>query len=206
MQMGCRCWSLLVVLQLIALSACVGDTPPPTPLPTATTTALPNSTAVPSNSPLPARSGLIATPQTGSGQASDFAPLDWVRQHAIPLTITQLDAGVDDLRSLDPIIGDVRIVALGESTYGARTLTDIQQRIVKYAVLQKGFNIIAVDAPPSSESWDGMIGWRNPLNSGLMDWVIDHIRRQAQPPLHYVGIGLPAPWLTTRRIEAYCSS
>jgi erythromycin esterase-like protein len=48
------------------------------------------------------------------------AVLEWVRRAAIPLSTPVAGHGFDDMASLKKMVGDARIVALGEATHGTR--------------------------------------------------------------------------------------
>jgi erythromycin esterase len=46
--------------------------------------------------------------------------VDWVQANAIPLSTVETGRGFADLERLRGIIGDARIVSLGEATHGTR--------------------------------------------------------------------------------------
>ncbi|MEV4892848.1 hypothetical protein AB0K48_26050, partial [Nonomuraea sp. NPDC055795] len=45
---------------------------------------------------------------------------DWVKEHAVPLATIDPAAPLDDLAPLARMVGDAKVVGLGESTHGAR--------------------------------------------------------------------------------------
>ena len=45
---------------------------------------------------------------------------EWIADNAIPLKTVQAGSGFDDLKPLKEIVGDARIVSLGEPTHGNR--------------------------------------------------------------------------------------
>ena len=55
-------------------------------------------------------------------------------------------AGFDDLAALDQIIGDARIVALGEATHGTAEFFRMKHRLFEYLVEKKGFTVFAFEA------------------------------------------------------------
>jgi erythromycin esterase len=65
-------------------------------------------------------------------------PADWVREHASPLD--------GDLEPLRAIVGDARIVALGDATYGTHETYLAKRRIVEFLVTQMGFSALAIEA------------------------------------------------------------
>lgn len=73
--------------------------------------------------------------------------LDWLVAHAAPLLSAEPDAeGRADLARFDEIVGDARIVALGESTHGTREFFTLKHRLLRHLVLQRGFRVFAIEA------------------------------------------------------------
>ena len=61
---------------------------------------------------------IVALVLSAGVMAQDPFPADWVRRTAIPLAAVEAGRGFDDMQPLKKIIGDARIVALGEATHG----------------------------------------------------------------------------------------
>jgi erythromycin esterase-like protein len=72
--------------------------------------------------------------------------LDWIRANAIPLQTCEAGHGFEDLRPLSTLIGDARIVALGECTHGTREVFQMKHRLVEYLASQAGFTIFSIEA------------------------------------------------------------
>lgn len=99
-----------------------------------------------------------------------------LKKHAIPITTVQPGSDFDDLMFLKQLVGDARIVALGEATYGARECFLIKHRLLEFLVKQMKFNVLAVEA-----SWAGSnlineyvhTGEGNPCQflAGLQSWA-----------------------------------
>jgi erythromycin esterase len=72
--------------------------------------------------------------------------LQWIRQNTIPFTT--LDPGVNDaeLAPLQKIVGNARIVGLGEGTHGTSEFFRMKSRIVSYLARNMGFTIFAIEA------------------------------------------------------------
>jgi erythromycin esterase len=83
---------------------------------------------------------------------SSLAPTDtgavraWIRNHAIELTRVEAGNGLADLQPLRQIVGDARIVALGEATHGTREFFQLKHRMLEFLVNEMAFNIFAVEA------------------------------------------------------------
>ena len=63
----------------------------------------------------------------------------------IPFKTVTAGSGFDDLAVLDAIVGDARIVALGESTHGTAEFFRMKHRIFEYLVERKGFTVFAFE-------------------------------------------------------------
>ena len=71
----------------------------------------------------------------------DSAPfIAWARDAAIPLSIPRIDQNFDDLGFLGDVVGDARIVAIGENAHYLHEWNRIRARIFKYLVQAHGFN------------------------------------------------------------------
>ncbi len=79
-----------------------------------------------------------------------FEPSDdelaWIRDHAIAFATPEPGAGFDDLAGLGEMIGDARIVALGEGTHGTSEFFKMKHRLTEYLVQEMGFTVFAIEA------------------------------------------------------------
>lgn len=71
---------------------------------------------------------------------------DWLRKNAIPLATPEAGRGFRDLRPLKKVIGDVRLVSLGEATHGTREFFQIKHRMFEFLATEMGFTIFAIEA------------------------------------------------------------
>ncbi len=72
--------------------------------------------------------------------------LDWVRNTAIPIAGPDPDQGYGDLMPLKDVIGDARIVGLGEATHGTSEFFRMKHRIVDFLAKEMGFTYFAIEA------------------------------------------------------------
>src|SRR5436190_17031509 len=87
--------------------------------------------------------GLPAT--TASGQQSD--PMtEWIRANAIRLSTTEAGHGFADMQALKPLIGNARIVSLGEATHGTREFFQLKHRMLEFLSTEMGFTIFSIEA------------------------------------------------------------
>jgi Erythromycin esterase homolog len=70
----------------------------------------------------------------------------WIREHALAIS-ADLEMDYADLSSLQASVGSARIVALGESTYGAHDVFLLKQRLVQFLIEEMGFTLFALSAP-----------------------------------------------------------
>jgi erythromycin esterase-like protein len=87
-----------------------------------------------------------AAPQTSQAATEQQAAIAWVRQNAIPLKTVQTGSGFADMQPLDNVVGDARIVSLGEATHGTREFFQLKHRMIEYLATRKGFTIFSIEA------------------------------------------------------------
>jgi erythromycin esterase-like protein len=74
------------------------------------------------------------------------AELEWLKQNVVPLRSCEAGQGFEDLAPLKRMVGDARIVALGECTHGTREVFQMKHRILEYLASQCGFTIFSIEA------------------------------------------------------------
>jgi erythromycin esterase len=84
--------------------------------------------------------------ETGVG-IPDESVVEWIRSAAIPLATAEPRHGFKDLEPLRAIIGDARIVSLGEATHGTREFFKLKHRILEFCVAELGFTMFCIEAP-----------------------------------------------------------
>ena len=72
--------------------------------------------------------------------------IDWMRAHAVPIATAEAGHGFADLAPLKQIIGDARIVSVGEATHGTREFFQLKHRLFEYLATELGFTIFAIEA------------------------------------------------------------
>lgn len=81
-----------------------------------------------------------------SDQRAPQPVVDWIRQTAIPLSTPEAGHGFEDMQHLKPMIGDARVVALGEATHGTREFFQMKHRMLEYLVETQGFTVFGIEA------------------------------------------------------------
>ena len=77
---------------------------------------------------------------------NEHAFVKWAQENAIPLKTVEAGNGFDDMEPIGRIVGDARIVALGEATHGTREFFQLKHRMVEYLATRKGFTVFAIEA------------------------------------------------------------
>ncbi len=140
------------------------------------------------------------------------AQLDWLRRHAVPLRGDAPELPCDDLVPVLRMVGNARLVGLGEGTHGTHEFTRVKQRLIRCLVEELGFTIVAAEVNgPEAARLDHYLltGEGNPraLLPGLRAWpwnteeglsVIEWLRAynaSGRGPVRFLGFDMqyPAP-------------
>jgi len=70
----------------------------------------------------------------------------WLRDHGIPFATIEPGDDFSDLQPLKQIIGDARIVSVGEATHGTHEFQAMKDRLVRFLVTEMGFTDFAMEA------------------------------------------------------------
>ncbi len=102
----------------------------------------------------------------------------WVAANSIPLETVEAGHGFRDLEPLKKLVGNARIVALGEATHGTREFFQLKHRMLEFLVSEMGFTVFGMEAP-MPEGFDVnhyvLTGEGDPAKalSGLHFWIWD---------------------------------
>lgn len=72
---------------------------------------------------------------------------EWITEHAFPIKTVEAGNGFEDLIPIGDMVGDARIVSLGEPTHGNSEVFQMKLRLTEYLVTEKGFNLFALECP-----------------------------------------------------------
>src|SRR5205085_3617532 len=129
---------------------------------------------------------------------------EWLKKHALPFDTEQAGTGFDDLRGLSAIVGNARIVSLGEATHGTHEFFAMKHRVLEYLVENLGFTVFAIEAalPECDAINDYVVDGAGDASTALAgqhfwtwntDEVLDMIQwmrnynlsRGSKPPVHF---------------------
>ncbi|MFH8491679.1 erythromycin esterase family protein [Streptomyces longisporoflavus] len=85
--------------------------------------------------------GVLVAPQTAGATPAD--PVRAVERAAHPLRSTDPGGSAKDLRPLGRMVGDAKVVGLGEATHGSHEFFTMKDRVFRYLVEEKGFTTFA---------------------------------------------------------------
>ncbi len=135
---------------------------------------------------------------------------DWVRDHAIAVDSLDPQVPLDDLEPLREVIGDARVVAIGESAHYVREFYLLRHRLLRFLAERCGFTVYAMEEPftetPTIDAWiQGGPGTAAEVaaagmafNMGRRQEMRDHLawmrayNSTAASALRFTGAGLPA--------------
>jgi erythromycin esterase len=146
----------------------------------------------------------------------------WLRENAVPFRTTRPDTDFADLMPLKAMIGEARIVALGEATHGTHEFFQMKYRLIRFLVEEMDFNIVAFEANwPEANLINDYVqsGHGNAANSlaGLQYWtwntqevldLIEWMRNYNQqhgnaPPISFYGFDMQSAKLATDNVITY---
>ncbi|GAA3197721.1 erythromycin esterase family protein [Nonomuraea roseoviolacea] len=130
----------------------------------------------------------------------------WLRGQAVPLTHLDPDAPLDDMEPLRDIIGDARVVAIGENSHFIDEFSLIRRRILRFLVEHCGFTVLAFEYGFSEgfplDAWARGEGTDDDVSALLAEaipvgveeplrWMRRH-NATASKPVRFAGIDVPA--------------
>ena len=134
----------------------------------------------------------------------------WLDANVLPFDGTHLSLPHTDIEFLRDIVGDARIVALGEGTHGTRHFFEMKARILRFLVEEMGFNTFAIEATwPESRLLDRYVRtgegdpevllsrlyywtWRTQSVLEMIEWMRAHNEAGGDVGFHGFDMGFPA--------------
>src|SRR5262245_19667454 len=79
-------------------------------------------------------------------QNPDKLAVDWIAANAVRLKTPEAGNGFADMQPLKKMIGNARIVSLGEATHGTREFFQLKHRMLEFLASEMGFTIFSIEA------------------------------------------------------------
>ncbi|NSC25654.1 erythromycin esterase family protein [Streptomyces albus subsp. chlorinus] len=131
---------------------------------------------------------------------------DWLSTHAVALDHLNPEAPLDDLEPLRAIIGNARVVAIGESSHFIDEFAAMRARILRFLVERCGFTVLAFEYGFSEgfslDAWAQGEGTDDELSADLAGAIpvgvdeplrwIRRYNRTASTPVRFAGVDIPA--------------
>ena len=150
------------------------------------------------------------------------AAAEWVETNAIPFHGSHFSLPRSDLAGVGDVVGDARIVALGENTFGTRDFHQMKARLFRFLVEERGFDTFALEATwPETrllnrylQTGDGdphklLAGmyfwvWRSESMLELIEWMRAYNEEGGHLEFH--GFDMQYPGLALQNVREYLHS
>ena len=118
-------------------------------------------------------------------------PVEWLASQAIP--VASVDPGTRDFSDLEPlhdVIGNARVVMLGEQSHGDGTVFLTKTRLIEFLHQEMGFDVLAFESGlfDMRKAWEAMVEGGDPreaFSTGVFGiWARS---AQVQPLIAYLG-------------------
>ena len=94
--------------------------------------------------------GVLTPEETSARLAQETtnarAATRWLAANAVRLNTVEARNGFVDMQPLKKMIGNARIVSLGEATHGSREFFQLKHRMLEFLATEKGFTIFSIEA------------------------------------------------------------
>jgi erythromycin esterase len=161
-----------------------------------------------------------AAPPTEHHSSDRSVVTNWVAREA-----TVLRGGVTDITALQRLIGNARVVALGEATHGAREEVTLRLHLLKTLIEYMGFDALIIEA-----GWSESLGVNDYVTTGQGDpetalrglgfWtlqtqemlgVIQYLRSfnasdREKRPVHFYGCDMQTPGKSATLLDDYLAA
>jgi erythromycin esterase-like protein len=173
------------------------------------------------------RFALAALMLVASGCSSDKPTGPEEKPDLLPARIYALDGlsptlPPDDLAPFRQMVGNTRVVALGESTHASVGFYQAKYRLIRYMVEEMGFRIVTFETPwlaalPATRfvetceggAHDAMRGffqvWRDATVRNMLQWMCDYNKAHPNDKVKFYGMDIQEPWNSVPALEAFVS-
>lgn len=154
--------------------------------------------------------------------AEEVAVEQWIRTNAIRLDTVQAGNGFADMEPLAKIVGNARIVALGEATHGTHDFFQLKHRMVEFLATRMGFTIFSIEAnmPEAYRLNDYVLNGKGDpaqLLKGMYFWTWDtkevlemiqwmrEFNRSGKGQIEFTGFDMQTPTVAAQIVNDFVS-
>lgn len=143
----------------------------------------------------------------------------WLEANVHPIAGSHLSLPHGGIEFLREIVGDARIVSLGEGTHGTRDFFEMKARILRFLVEEMGFNTFAIEATwPESRRLDHYVRtgegdprvflsalyfwtWNTASVLEMIEWMREH--NEAGGDIGFHGFDMQSPGMALHNVREY---
>ena len=143
----------------------------------------------------------------------------WLEANVQPFAGAHLSLPHGDIEFLREIVGEARIVSLGEGTHGTRDFFEMKARILRFLVEEMGFNTFAIEATwPESRRIDHYVRtgegdprvflsalyfwtWNTESVLEMIEWMREH--NEAGGDIGFHGFDMQFPGMALHNVREY---
>ncbi len=168
---------------------------------------------------------VVTSLPTAEGPPPTRAELAWLAGRSTPLLRVAPESDSrgpvpPDLALVSRIVGDARIVALGESTHGTREFFQVKHRLLQHLVQHDGFDLFAIEANQLAvEQLNAYVGgapgtardamrvlfrvWNTEGMLALVEWMRTDNSAAPSKRLHFIGYDMQDHQTPVDSLEAF---
>ncbi len=143
----------------------------------------------------------------------------WIESNAVPFEGSHLELPHDDLEFLRDLVGDARIVSLGENTHGTRDFFEMKARVLRFLVEEMDFDAFVIEATwPEARRLDRYVRtgegdphtflaalyfwtWRTEAVLEMIEWMREH--NEAGGDVGFHGSDMQYPGMALHNVREY---
>ncbi len=143
----------------------------------------------------------------------------WIESNAVPFEGSHLELPHDDLEFLRDVVGDARIVSLGENTHGTRDFFEMKARTLRFLVEEMDFDAFVIEATwPEARRLDRYVRtgegdphtflaalyfwtWRTEAVLEMIEWMREHNETGGDVGFH--GSDMQYPGMALHNVREY---
>ncbi|GGU02232.1 MULTISPECIES: erythromycin esterase family protein [Streptomyces] len=167
----------------------------------------------------------LPAPVASASTSREAAVVQSLEREAHPLRSTDPGGRTADLRALSGMVGDAKVVGLGEATHGSHEFFAMKERVFRHLVEERGFTTFGLEmswsaglrideylqggpGDPRRIAEETLAGspWEREEFVSLIGWMREHNRRHPDRRVHFMGDDLGGPKLGDHIFERVLSS